>query len=178
MKWLLIIGVAAAAIVTLVVIIGVALPRSHVASRRATFTVSPEEVFAAITDVASFPAWRADVRRVERLPDRDGLPMWIEEGGSGRMTLAIERIEPPRLVVMRIADPDLPFGGTWTYEIQPAAEGCVLTITEDGEIYNPFFRFMARFVFGYEATMKAYLDALLEKFSEARQAQAHAPAGR
>lgn len=29
-----------------------------------------------------------------------------------------------------------------------------------GEVYSPFFRFMARFVFGYERTMRTYLDGL------------------
>ncbi len=42
----------------------------------------------------------------------------------------------------------------------------MVTITENGEIYNPFFRFMARFVFGYTVTMETYLKALGKKFSE------------
>ncbi len=41
----------------------------------------------------------------------------------------------------------------------PAPQGSTLTITEDGEVYNPIFRFMSRFVFGHEATMAAYLSA-------------------
>jgi uncharacterized protein YndB with AHSA1/START domain len=100
------------------------------------------------------------VKRIERLPDRDGRAVWAEHGSNGRITLAVEKSEPPRLLVLRIADPDLPFGGTWTYEVAPASGGSTLTITERGEIYNPIFRAMARFVFGYEATMAAYLDAL------------------
>jgi hypothetical protein len=61
--------------------------------------------------------------------------------------------------VLQIANPALPFGGTWTYEVRPTPHGSTLTITEDGEIYNPLFRVMARFVFGYEGTMAAYLAA-------------------
>jgi hypothetical protein len=61
--------------------------------------------------------------------------------------------------VSRIADPNLPFGGTWTFEITPAPGGARLRITEDGEIYNPLFRFMARFIFGYEGTINGYLSA-------------------
>ncbi|HZD05714.1 MAG TPA: hypothetical protein VE173_12380, partial [Longimicrobiales bacterium] len=59
-----------------------------------------------------------------------------------------------------IADEGLPFGGTWTYVLEPDAGGTRVTLTEDGEIYNPFFRFMARFVFGYDGTMRSYLDGL------------------
>ena len=39
-------------------------------------------------------------------------------------------------------------------------EGTRVTLTENGEIYNPVFRFMARFVFGYDGTMRTYLDGL------------------
>jgi hypothetical protein len=42
----------------------------------------------------------------------------------------------------------------------------VVTITESGEIYNPVFRFMARFVFGYDSTMAGYLGALSRKFGQ------------
>ncbi len=60
----------------------------------------------------------------------------------------------------RIADPDLPFGGTWTFELAPEAGGTRLTITERGEIRNPIFRTMSRFVFGYGATMETFLAEL------------------
>jgi hypothetical protein len=80
------------------------------------------------------------------------------------MTFIAARSEPPRLLVARIADPDLPFGGTWTYDIAPAGGGSRVTITEDGEIYNPLFRFVARFILGYEGTIASYLAALEKRF--------------
>ena len=51
----------------------------------------------------------------------------------------------------------MPFGGTWTYELTPTAGGTSLRITEDGEVYNPVFRFMSRFVFTHHATIDTYL---------------------
>ena len=167
MKWLVIVVATIALLVALTALVGSRLPRSHRASREQALAASPEAVWTAVTDVQAFPSWRTDVRTVQRLPDRDGRPVWIEEGGSGKMTLAVERWEPPRILVVRIADPDLPFGGTWTYEITPAAEGSRLKITEDGEVYNPLFRFMARFVFGYEGTIGSYMSALEKRFSGA-----------
>ena len=125
-------------------------------------------MWALITNVEAFPSWRSDVKTVERLPDRDGRPVWVEEGSNGRIPLAVERSEAPRLLVVRIADRDLPFGGVWTYVIAPAPQGSTLTITEDGEIYNPIFRVMARFVFGYESTLAAYLKAAEAKLTSAR----------
>ena len=67
----------------------------------------------------------------------------------------------------RIADPNLPFGGTWTYELTPQADGStMLRITENGEIRNIFFRFVSRFLMGYTKTMEDYLNALGQKFGE------------
>jgi hypothetical protein len=60
--------------------------------------------------------------------------------------------------VTRIVD-ETAFGGTWTMEITPTPSGSRLTITERGEIYNPVFRALARFVFGYEGTIASCLAA-------------------
>ena len=68
--------------------------------------------------------------------------------------------------MLQIADKKLPFGGTWTYEVSPEAGGARLRITEDGEIRNALFRFLSRFVFGYNATMDTYLRDLGRKFGE------------
>jgi uncharacterized protein YndB with AHSA1/START domain len=160
MKWLLVTAAVSIALVALAALIGSRLPRDHRAWKQQTFAVGADRVWQVITDVGAYPSWRGDVKTVQRLPDRQGHPVWLEEGRSGKMTLAVERSEPPRLLVVRIADPDLPFGGTWTYEIEPAASGSRVTITENGEVYNPLFRFMARFIFGYDGTIGAYMDAL------------------
>lgn len=164
MKWLVFAIAAIAFLVAVTALVGSRLPQSHHAAREQAFAAPPEALWTAITDVDAFPSWRPDVRQVRRLPERDGRPVWTEEGGSGKMTLAVERWEPPRILVVRIADPDLPFGGTWTYEITPAAQGSRLQIAEDGEIYNPLFRFMARFIFGHEGTIRSYMSALEQRF--------------
>jgi hypothetical protein len=71
----------------------------------------------------------------------------------------VERQRPSRFVT-KIDDPAQPFGGTWTFEIEPrTGGGARLTITERGEIYNPIFRALARFVFGYTSTMESFLAA-------------------
>ena len=160
MRWILLAAVTVAAALALAALIGWRLPRAHRASREQIMAATPESIWAAITDVGAFPSWRTDVKKVRPLPDRDGRRAWVEEGGSGKITFVVERTEAPRLLVTRIADPDLPFGGTWTYDITPVAQGTRLRITEDGEIYNPVFRFMARFILGCEGTMATYFAAL------------------
>jgi uncharacterized protein YndB with AHSA1/START domain len=161
MKWLMVAAAVLVLLVAAVAFVGWLLPVAHVATRQATLAASPELVWRAITDVEAFPTWRSDVKSVERVSG-PGVT-WIEHGSSGRLTFAVVESEAPRRLVTRIADPKLPFGGSWTYELAPDGSGTRLTITENGEIYNPIFRAMARFVFGYEASMASYLDALRKK---------------
>lgn len=163
MKWLLIVTSVVVAIALLIAIIGWMLPVAHVATREGSFAAPPDAVWKVITDVDAFPSWRSDVKSVERVPGT-GKTTWIERGGSETMTFTVDVADAPHRLVTRIADPKLPFGGTWTYELSSSsAGGTMLRITEHGEIYNPIFRALARFVFGYESTMISYLDALKKK---------------
>jgi hypothetical protein len=166
MKWVTVAGLlvlALGALLALAAFVGSRLPRSHRASKQQTFSATPEAVWLAITDIDAYTSWRKELTRVERLPDRAGMPAWIEESRSGRLELAMEKMERPRLLLVRVTDPEMRFGGTWTYEIEDArAERTVVTITEDGEVYNPLFRFMARYVFGHDGTIATYLRQLQE----------------
>jgi uncharacterized protein YndB with AHSA1/START domain len=166
MKWVLFGLAALFAIAAVVVVVGALLPRDHRASRTLQVRRAPVEVWALITDVGAFTTWRPDVKRVERRPDVNGRAAWVEEAGG--MTIPLETIEsqPPERLVLRIADPTLPFGGTWTYVVKAAPEGSTLTITEDGFVSNPLFRFMSRFVFGHYATIDTYLKNVAKKFNE------------
>lgn len=165
MKWVLIALAAIVALIALTALIGLFIPKQHRASATARFKVSADQIWAAITNFEAMPSWRPGLR-VERLPDRNGHPVWQEVSRQGKMPLELVELDAPRRMVARIADPSLPFGGTWTYEIAPQDGGAALTITEDGEIYNPIFRTMARLIFGYHATMEGYLRALGKKFGE------------
>ena len=68
-------------------------------------------------------------------------------------------------LALQVYHPDF-FGGTWTFEVAESGSGSTLTITESGNISNPIFRFMSRFVFGYHATMNIYLEDLGSRFGE------------
>jgi len=166
-KWVAIVGGALVAVPILMAGIGLALPKGHVASCRARFHQSPEALWAAVSDFPRWPEWNPAVRSMERAPDRDGKPAWVVHGKWGEMPQIVEVFEPPLRMVTRIPeDAQLGFSGSWSYDIAPAADGAVLTITERGEVSNPFFRFMSGVVFDPGATARAFLRALGTSFGE------------
>lgn len=155
--------VAASAVVLLASVVagvGALLPVAHTATVERTLRAPPEAVWVAISNPRDFPAWRTDVDAVTLLAPRGGLPAWVERNGADSLTLVVTELDPPRRMVTRIADTGIPFGGTWTYVVADDGAGSRIRITEDGEIYNPVFRFLARFFLGYEGTLEAYVDAL------------------
>lgn len=72
------------------------------------------------------------------------------------MLYEVVTFEPHTRIVTRIADPSLPFGGTWTFDLQPSGTGTALTITERVEVYNVFFRSMQKFFFSPYKTIDTY----------------------
>jgi uncharacterized protein YndB with AHSA1/START domain len=153
------------ALVLLVVLVGYMLPQDHVATVEEVVPAAPERVWAAMTDVEAYPGWRRGVQSVEILPARDGRLAW-REVGANTMSMGVEESEPGRRWLVRILDDDLPFGGTWTYEIEPEGTGTRVTLAEDGSVYNPVFRFVSRFVMGHDATMRAWLEDLRAHLGE------------
>ena len=164
-------------IVAVVAVVGWMLPQHHRVSVSRVYRATPSALFALITDVKSFPRWRSDVRSVEELPDEGGRRRWRESAGRGSpITYEVERMVPDQLLVGRIADKNLPFGGSWTYELAAAAAGqTTLTITEDGDVYNPIFRFVSRFVMGHTATISRYLDDVQKRYPAVPSQLANAP---
>lgn len=159
-------------IVFCVVLVGIAvggylLPENHTAKTRATLNRNPEVFFELITDFPKWPRWNKETKKVERLPDQNGHMVWR----LGDLLLEIVEIVPPTngsaRLITRIADPKSPFGGTWTWLIEPIGGASQVTIIEEGTIKNPLFRFLAKYLFGHHATAKTYFHALGAHFEQA-----------
>ena len=142
MKLILWIVVSMIAIVGVIALVGYFLPVSHEASRSAEFNTPPEAVYALISDLEGYSAW------------------WP---GNSTTVEVVESVGPSRFTTRIVGETD--FGGTWTMEIVPTPQGSRLTITERGEIYNPIFRALAKFVFGYTSTMESCLAAAAKRLS-------------
>lgn len=169
MKWFLLLLAALVALIALGALIGALLPRGHVAMRSAIYKQSPAALHALVRDFATQPAWRTGLKSVEILPPREGRFHYRETSRRGAIAYAIVEEQAPRRLVVEIADRELPFGGTWTFEFEAAGDAGASTrlrITERGEVKNVLFRFMARFVFGYTSTLETYLRDVGRKVGE------------
>lgn len=129
-------------IVVAVILVGRSLPVAHIASRTATFRRPAEDVWAAIND-----------------------PALLSSRGVGDVKFeTIESLPPRRLVRRVVGEKD--FGGTWTCDIASSQGGSTLMITENGEIYNAFFRFVSRYIIGHHRTIDGTMAALRKRFGE------------
>ena len=125
-------------IVAVVAVIGALMPREHVASRTLRVRRAPAEVWPVITSLAAASSVPVDV---------------LEQ-------------DPPHRLVSRVKETEKNFGGTWTIVIAPVPDGSTLTITEDGWVANPIFRFMSRVVIGHHGTMDGILKQVAKTFNE------------
>ena len=138
MKWMLIGLALIGGVVVIAAVAGALMPREHVASRTLRVRRAPAEVWPVITSLAAASSIPVDV---------------LEQ-------------DPPHRLVSRVKDTERNFGGTWTIVIAPVPDGSTLTITEDGWVANPIFRFMSRAVIGHHATMDGLLKQVAKTFNE------------
>jgi len=165
---LIVVGVLVLLVVC-VVVIGSLLPKRHVTSRSAFFKASPERLFALI---AGSQDWRPDVKSCELITGDGGKQFQRETSKRGEAILyELQGSRPPLVIQRRIANENLPYGGTWSFALEPANGGTRVRITEDGEVYNPIFRFVSKFVMGQTAMLDAYLGALGKAVGEDAQVE-------
>ncbi|MGO8757034.1 MAG: SRPBCC family protein [Terracidiphilus sp.] len=158
MKIVLIVVGILVLLVVCVVVAGALLPKRHVVSRSAVFKATPERLFAL---VAGNQDWRPDVKSCESFIQDDGRQFQRETPKHGDTILyELQGSRPPLAIQRRIATENLPYGGTWSFALEPAEGGTQVRITEDAEVYNPFFRFVSKFILGQTGTLDAYLTAM------------------
>jgi Polyketide cyclase / dehydrase and lipid transport len=155
-----------AALFGLLACVGARLPKDHVASRRVLIHRPATEVFAVMRDFAHAAEWRTDVERVEMLVQPGDRIRFQEKSRHGVITFELAEEVPGERLVTRIADDQLPFGGTWTYELRTKGDATQVAITERGFVKPAVFRALARYVFGYDRTLEQYLRALGRRFGE------------
>jgi hypothetical protein len=146
MKWIWLTLIGLASLVAIIALVGSQLPRNHVASRTLRVRRPPQDVWPVVTQLMA----------------ASSVPVDIVENN------------PPRRLVSRVKATETMFGGTWTVTMMPPADSpaatgpaaSTLTITEDGWVANPIFRFVSRFVVGHHATMDGMLKSVAKQLGE------------
>jgi uncharacterized membrane protein len=163
---IVVIVVIVALLVAVVAFVGFRLPMQHTSSRSILLHQPPQQVYDVIRDFSTAPKWRSDLKSVEVQNQPNGKIHFREHGSQGTVNYELVEDVPAQRLVTRILDTDLGYSGKWTYSFTPEGGGTRVTITEDGEVANVFFRFMSRYVFGHTATMDSYLTSLAKRFGE------------
>jgi uncharacterized protein YndB with AHSA1/START domain len=167
LKWVLLLVGLLAALILFPMIGGMFLPRGHTATSTITLAHPIDSVWGVVSNLTAYPSWWRDVKSMERIEDEAGGVSWLQRDAQGQeLPIELQVSDPPDRLVTRIADDRLPFGGTWTYELESAPSGCRVTVTEEGEIFNPVFRVVARYILGYHGTVDRYLRALGARFGD------------
>ena len=139
MKWIASIAAGVVVLVAGIAIVGAMLPRNHRASRTLRVKRSPTEVW----------------------------PVLLTATQGSDVPVDVLESAPPHRLVTRVTEQEKNFGGTWTIAIEetPSA-GSTVSITEDGWVANPIFRFVSRFVIGHHATMDGMLKQVATTLNE------------
>ncbi len=166
MRVLKVLGIVAAVfavVVIAVLILGTLQPHEHVASATAEIAAPQARVWQLIEEVDKQPAWRTGLLSVEPRAPENGHRCWTEVQKQMRMPLCEDLSAEPSTRIVRIADPSLPFGGTWTYQLQPSGPNAThIVITENGTTGPALWRFVGHYILHEDAMIKQY-EADLQK---------------
>jgi len=167
MKWLLIILALPIILILALLVLGLFQPVKHSVTRSIHLKQKPETVFTVLDNLEALPDWSTTVMKVEPLPERDGKPVARVILKWGHLQMLMTQLEhtPPTRLVTSMAREGGATMGTWTYQLSPAADGCRVALTEQGEIANPLFRAVGR-LRGLDANITQTLRDLATKFGE------------
>ena len=168
-RWMWIVGAIVIGIPLLLFIVGSFVARDHVARMTIDLASPPDRVWGLISDVAGTTRWRSDISAAVLNPNPGGPLRFTETTSNGDIPFEVVSQDPPRRQVVRIIDDDQPFGGTWTWELEPTASGTRVTITEQGFIKNPIFRTLGLVLFSPYDTIDVYLRSLAKALGDSAE---------
>lgn len=143
-------------------IYGRSLPVEHTASVTRTYSASKDVIWKLITNYPEIPGWWSDVKSIETETRADGtIVSWNLDSHGNRIPFITMEEVPGKRLVRKIASDELPFGGTWTFELEALGPDLTrLTVREDGFVKPPMFRAIGLLFIGQDTTLKSFADAL------------------
>ena len=116
-----------------------------------------------------FPRKKTPPVVVEKeIENKDGLEItWNVDKYGERIGFITTELLSEKKLVRKVYGDDLPFGGTWTFELSDInGTQTQLVLTENGFVKPPIFRALAHLVFGTRSTMESFVNALKKRIEK------------
>jgi hypothetical protein len=88
---------------------------------------------------------------------------WNVSRFGQKVEFETREVAEPRRLVRKIHEAPLPFGGTWTLELEPKESGTRVRLTEEGTIHSPLLRAMAHLFIGMRESLEASLKGIAQQ---------------
>lgn len=152
--------------IAIIYVVGALMPVKHQVSVSRLFAVDKKTLWQLLSDFGTQKDWRRDIVASNKVSESGAInEIWQETDRHGNAIRYENRdIIDEQTLKRVIVSENLAFGGYWMFELETANSQqqamSKLTITEYGEVYHPLFRFIGKYVFGFDGTMKRYLQDL------------------
>ncbi len=150
------------AIIAIVFVVGLLLPKQREFVKQAELYSPPEKVFQVVTDFANQASWRDDVQEIKVIDDKT----WIEIPKKGTpITFKTKQKVQNKLFEIKIIEPKN-FNGYWIGTFEKTKNGTKVVFKEVVIIENPFSRVLSSIFVDLDKTIDVYLNNLKTKLGE------------
>jgi len=151
------------ALIAIVLIIGLFLPKERTFTKTAVLNSDVTKVFNLVTDFKNQTTWRNDVKEIIGIDENT----WTEVPKKGTaITFKVKQKIENEIFEIEIIEPKN-FNGYWVGTFKQTKENqTAIEFKEVVTISNPFFRTISYFFVDLDKTMDLYLQNLKQKLGE------------
>jgi hypothetical protein len=155
--------VSVVAIIAIVLIIGLFLPKERTFTKTAVLNSDVTKVFNLVTDFKNQTTWRNDVKEIIGIDENT----WTEVPKKGTaITFKVKQKVENEIFEIEIIEPKN-FNGYWTGTFKQTKENqTAIEFKEVVTVSNPFFRTISYVFVDLDKTMDLYLQNLKQKLGE------------
>jgi hypothetical protein len=155
--------VSIVAIIAIVLIIGLFLPKERTFTKMAVLNSDLNKVFNLVTDFKNQTTWRNDVKEIIVIDENT----WTEVPKKGtEITFKVKQKVENEIFEIEIIEPKN-FSGYWVGTFKQTNENqTAIEFKEVVTVSNPFFRTLSYLFVDLDKTMDLYLQNLKQKLGE------------
>ncbi len=150
-------------------LIGFTIPSSFTFKKSRTINASREVVFFILTNYKNFSKWKKKLKFVDIKTKDDEHPTLIEYYGNGRKKEKYNIVNYVENNLISLVKTSKDYTSLWSFELKDNAQNqTTLTIKETVYVYNPYLRFMIRFLFKDDYDKKNILNIVTKIINDKR----------